>query len=131
MSLRLLADLVLLLHLAFILFAVFGALGALIWRRAPLVHLPVLAWGTYVEFSGGICPLTPFENALRRAAGQAGFSGSFVDHYLSPLVYPPALGTGAQLALGIALLAVNAALYGVVLWRGHSGGGGAAPHSQA
>lgn len=128
---RLLADLVLLLHLTFILFAVFGALGALVWRRAPLVHLPVLAWGVYIEFSSGICPLTPLENALRRAAGQAGFSGGFIDHYLSPVVYPPGLGSGAQVGLGIALLFVNAMLYGVVLWRRRSARRDAAPHSQA
>jgi hypothetical protein len=114
---RVLADLVLLLHLAFILFAVFGALGALVWRHTPLLHLPALAWGAHIELSSGICPLTPLENDLRRAAGEAGFSGGFIDHYLAPVVYPPGLGPGAQVALGIALLAINAALYGLVLWR--------------
>jgi hypothetical protein len=114
---RLLADLVLLAHLAFILFAVFGALAALAWRWAPVIHLPALAWGAWVELTHGVCPLTPLESSLRRAAGQDGLTGSFVDHYLSPIVYPPGLSDQAQLGLGAALLVVNAALYGLVAWR--------------
>jgi hypothetical protein len=114
---RLLADLVLLAHLAFILFAVFGALAALVWRWAPVFHLPALAWGAWVELTRGVCPLTPLESALRRAAGEDGLSGSFVDHYLSPIVYPAGLSEQAQVALGAALLVVNALLYGLVVWR--------------
>ncbi len=66
-----LADLVLVLHLAFIVFVVAGGLLALRWRWAPLVHLPAALWGVFIEVSGGVCPLTPIENALRRAAGIA------------------------------------------------------------
>jgi hypothetical protein len=114
---RLLADLVLLAHLAFILFAVFGALAALAWRWAPLVHLPALAWGAWIELTHGVCPLTPLEDSLRRAAGEAGLSGSFVDHYLAPIVYPPGISDQGQAALAAVLLVVNAVLYGLVAWR--------------
>jgi hypothetical protein len=113
---RLLADLVLILHLAFILFVVFGGLLALVWRWAPVLHVPALVWGVAIELSHGICPLTPLEDSLRRSAGQAGLSGSFVDHYLTPIVYPPGLSDAAQLWLGAGLLIFNALLYGVV-WR--------------
>ena len=75
MFLRLLADLVLVAHLGFIVFAALGGLLALRWRRAPLVHLPAVAWGAYIELTGRVCPLTPLENALRSAAGGAGSAG--------------------------------------------------------
>jgi len=114
----LLADLLLGLHVAFILFAIFGALFWLRFRWAPGIHLPALAWGVFIEWSGGLCPLTPLENALRRAAGEAGYSGSFVEHYLLPVVYPPGLDSDTQLVLGAGLLLSNAILYaGVWCWR--------------
>ncbi|WP_395403253.1 DUF2784 domain-containing protein [Pseudoduganella sp. UC29_106] len=86
---RFAADAVLLLHLAFILFATFGALLALHWRWAPLVHLPAAGWAMYVELAGQLCPLTTLENYLLQRAGDFGYSGSFIDHYLIPLLYPP------------------------------------------
>jgi hypothetical protein len=119
----LLADLVLLLHLAFICFALLGALAALLWRRAPLLHLPALAWGAAIEFTGGTCPLTPLESSLRRAAGGSGLQGGFIEHYLTPLVYPPGLSARVQVALGAGLLLVNLALYAWVLSRRRSNPG--------
>lgn len=113
----LLADLVLLLHLAFILFAMLGALAALRWRWAPALHLPALAWATAVQVTSGVCPLTPLENGLRRAAGEAGYGESFVGHYLLPVVYPPGLTSHVQLGLAVGLLLLNGLLYGVVLGR--------------
>lgn len=114
---RLAADLVLLLHLAFVAFALLGGLAALRWRRAPWIHLPVLAWGVAIEWIGWTCPLTPLENALRRAAGEAGYPGGFVEHYLLPLLYPGALTPTVRFVLGAVLLAVNVLVYGVVLLR--------------
>jgi hypothetical protein len=113
---RALADGVVLAHLAFIAF-VFGG-GLLVWLRpwVALVHLPALAWGIYVELTATICPLTPVENALRRAAGQAGYEGTFVDHYVVPIVYPPGLTPGAQALIGAALILLNAAVY-LLAWR--------------
>lgn len=114
---RLAADAVLLLHLGFIVFVLLGGLLALRWRRAPLLHLPAVAWGVYIELSGGLCPLTPLENRLRALAGQAGFDGGFIEHYLIPLIYPAGLTRDTQLVLaGVALFA-NLAAYGFVLWH--------------
>ena len=113
---RLLADGVLLLHLVFVLFVVAGGLLAFRWRWMPWLHLPALAWGGWIEFSGAICPLTPLENALRRAGGEAGYAGGFVEHYLLPVLYPAALTREIQWMLGMGLLLFNAAVY-AVLWR--------------
>lgn len=117
MPYRLAADAVLLLHLAFILFALFGALLAICWRWMPLLHLPAAAWGCFVELSGRICPLTPWENALRISAGQSGYAESFVEHYLLGLIYPAGLTHNIQLLLAGVLLAINLLLYGWLLWR--------------
>lgn len=113
----LLADLVLLLHLLFIVFAIFGALLTLRWRWAPLLHLPALAWGVAIALAGGICPLTPLENALRRSAGEEGYAGGFIEHYLLPIIYPSGLTSKVQVALGAGLLVLNVVLYVVVLQR--------------
>jgi hypothetical protein len=113
---RLLADAVLVLHLAFVAFALAGGLLAWRWRWMTWLHLPALAWAATVEFTGWICPLTPLENILRAAGGQAGYSGGFIDHYLLPLLYPAALTPGLQVLLGAGLLVFNAAVY-LLLWR--------------
>jgi hypothetical protein len=111
-----LADLVLVLHLAFILFVAVGGLLALRWPRSALVHLPAAAWGVLIELRGWICPLTPLENTLRRAAGQAGYEGGFIEHYLLPVVYPSGLTRNAQLLLAAIVVLLNAGIYGLV-WR--------------
>jgi hypothetical protein len=112
MSAALAADAVLLLHLLFIVFAVFGA--ALLWRwpRVVWLHVPAMLWGAYVEFSGELCPLTPLENRLRRAAGEQGYGGGFVEHYLLPLIYPEALTRDVQTLLGAGIVLINVLLYG-------------------
>ncbi|MGF1546668.1 MAG: DUF2784 domain-containing protein [Thiotrichales bacterium] len=114
---RLLADGVLVLHLAFIVFAVLGALAVLRWPRLIWLHLPAVAWGAWIEFSGGICPLTPLENHFRNLAGLAGYDGGFIEHYLLPLIYPHELTRAMQWLFGAIVLTVNAALYGVWWWR--------------
>jgi hypothetical protein len=117
MTLRLLSDVVLVAHLCFIVLAAIGGLLALRWRWAPLAQLPAVAWGAYIELTGGVCPLTPLENALRRAAGDMGYSGGFIEHYLAPVIYPAALSAGAQLRLAVGLVLLNVAVYAFVLWR--------------
>src|SRR5687767_12084207 len=112
---RSLADLVLLLHLAFIVFVLFGGLLAFRWRLAPAVHLPAAAWGAAVEYFGWGCPLTPLENALRRAGGGTGYSVSFVERYVVQLVYPAALSPSLQLVLGTIVVVVNVVVYVFVL----------------
>jgi hypothetical protein len=114
---RLAADAVLLLHLAFVLFVVLGGFLVLRWRKLAWAHLPAVAWGALVESSGWICPLTPLENALRRAAGGAAYAGDFVEHYIVALLYPDSLTRDAQVALGIAVVLLNAMFYGAVLRR--------------
>ncbi len=116
MPYRLLADAVLLAHAGFVAFVVLGGLLVLRWPRLAWVHLPVVAWGAGIEFTGGICPLTPLENSLRAAAHQQGYPDGFVEHYVFGLLYPDGLTHGAQLALGVLVLAVNAAVYAVA-WR--------------
>lgn len=107
----LLADAVLLLHLAFILFVVFG--GFLLRRHPRLLplHLPAAIWGALVEFADWTCPLTPLENLLRRLAGEAGYADGFIAHYLVPIIYPPGLTPEIQWALGLGVLVINAVAY--------------------
>ncbi|MNF66488.1 hypothetical protein D3C85_911830 [compost metagenome] len=117
MTYRIAADAVLLLHLAFILFAVVGGLLVLQWPRLALLHLPAVVWGAAVEFLHLICPLTPLENHLRLAAGEQGYSGGFIEHYLVPLIYPAGLTPGIQLWLGTLVLLLNLVPYGLLLNR--------------
>jgi len=115
MSYRLLADLVLVVHAAFVVFVVLGGLAVLRWPRLAWIHLPAAIWGAGIEFAGGICPLTPLENHWRRLAGEQGYPGGFVEHYLMAALYPEGLTRDLQIGLGLAVLAVNAAIY-VRVW---------------
>lgn len=108
---RSLADLVLVVHLGFILFVVLGGLLVLRHPRLAWLHLPAAAWGAAIEFFGWICPLTPLENHFRRLGGQAGYAGDFIDHYLTAIIYPEGLTRGVQVGLGILVVVVNLALY--------------------
>lgn len=112
---RIIADSVLLLHLGFILFVMLGGLLVLRWRRLMLLHVPAIAWATFVELSGAICPLTSIENALRVAAGRSGYTGDFVEHYLLRLIYPDGLTRETQLLLAAAVIVVNVVIYGALL----------------
>ena len=104
-------------HFAFILFVMFGGLFALCWRRAPWLHIPCFLWGSWIELSGGICPLTPLEQRLRRAAGDSTYAGSFIEHYILPVMYPPGLTRGVQLTLAVGLVLLNVAIYTWVIRR--------------
>lgn len=117
MAYGLLANLVLLLHLAFLLFVVLGGLLVFRWPRVAWVHVPCALWGMLTEFAGIVCPLTPLENVLRHRAGEAGYSGDFIAHYITAALYPAGLSRGVQLALGAFALAVNMVIYGRVLAR--------------
>lgn len=114
----LLADGLLVLHALFVLFAATGAGLLFRWPRLAWLHLPAALWGTWIELSGGICPLTPLENHFRLAAGQAGYRGDFLAHYLHALLYPAGLSGDGQWWLGILLALVNVALYALA-WRHH------------
>lgn len=110
-----LADLVLLLHGAFVLFVVSGALLVLRWGWVAWLHVPSVLWGAWIEFTGGICPLTPLENDLRRRAGEVGYEGGFIEQYVTAALYPDGLTREVQIALGVGVVVVNLAAYAWVL----------------
>jgi hypothetical protein len=125
MPYRLLADAVLLAHAAFVVFVMLGGLLVLRSPRVAWIHLPVAAWGAGIEFAGAICPLTPLENHWRSLAGAQGYAGGFVEHYVFALLYPDGLTRNVQVALGLLVLAVNAAVYALAWrrWRRRTGPG--------
>jgi hypothetical protein len=112
-----LADLIVILHLAFVLFVVFG--GLLVARRPGVawLHLPAAIWGAWIEFAGWVCPLTPLENWLRQQEGGTVYTTSFVEHYLVPVLYPAALSRDVQWLLGALVVAMNLAIYIVIVRR--------------
>jgi hypothetical protein len=110
-----LATLVVVAHFAFILIVMFGGLLALRWTWATWVHLPCFVWGAWIEISGGICPLTPLENDLRRAAGDSPYMGTFIEHYILPVMYPTGLTRSVQIFLAVGLVALNVAIYAWVI----------------
>jgi hypothetical protein len=112
-----LADLVLVVHLAFVLFVVLGGMLVLRWPSIGWLHLPAAIWGVLIEYTGWICPLTPLENSFRMRGGEAGYSGGFIEHYIQPLLYPAALTRSTQIALGSIVLILNLAAYGVAISR--------------
>lgn len=115
MGYSLLADGVVVVHGLFVLFVVLGGLAVLRWRRMAWLHVPAAVWGALIELSGWVCPLTHLEVWLRRRTGGVGYEGGFIEHYLVPLVYPPGLTRGWQIALGLLAVALNLAVYGVIL----------------
>ena len=117
MGYRLAADAVLIVHLAFIVFVALGGFAVLRWPRLAFAHLPAVAWGAALELNGWLCPLTPLENALRRAAGESGYAGGFIEHYLIALIYPSGLTPTIQLWLGLGVLAINLPIYAYLLLR--------------
>jgi hypothetical protein len=114
-----LADLAVLLHALFILFVVGGGFLVLRWPRLAWLQLPAALWGGVVELTSGLCPLTDLELYWRRLGGESGYSGSFIEHYLEPLIYPAGLTVRLQIAMGVGVLLLNGAIY-LTLWRRRS-----------
>ena len=114
---RALADAVLVVHFAFVLFVVLG--GLLVLRRPKLawLHVPAALWASLIEFAGWICPLTPLEQYWRRRAGEVAYRGDFVSHYITLWLYPEGLTRTTQIVLGIGVLVLNLALYARLLRR--------------
>jgi hypothetical protein len=117
MEYRILADMVVGVHALFVAFVVVGGLLALRWPWIVYLHLPAAVWGALIEFQGWVCPLTPLEKSLRTAAGDSGYEGGFIEHYLLPVLYPAGLTRGVQLALGTAVVVVNLGIYALLLRR--------------
>jgi Protein of Unknown function (DUF2784) len=114
---RVLADLVLLVHLAFIVFVVLGGFLALRWPRLAWLHIPAAIWGAYIEFFDKVCPLTPLENHFRRLGGQAGYEGGFIEHYVTAIIYPDGLTRPVQIVLGVAVVVTNVVAYSILARR--------------
>lgn len=113
-----LADLAVLTHVMFVLFAVFGGLAVLRWPRLAWLQLPAALWGGIIELKGWICPLTYLENRFRRMSGADGYSGSFIEQYLEPLLYPLGLTPRSQLVMGLGVLGINMLVYLVLIRKG-------------
>jgi len=112
-----LADVLVIVHLFFIIFALFGGL-LLIWRASLFsVHLPAAVWAALISFKGWICPLTPLENQLRSVAGTQGYTGGFISHYLTPVIYPVGLTLNMQIVLGVFVVVINIAIYCFVYYK--------------
>jgi uncharacterized protein DUF2784 len=111
------ADAVVIFHFCFVGFVITGGLLVLRWRRVMWAHLPAVAWGVFIEFSHGLCPLTPLENHLRELGGASAYQGGFVDHYIMPVLYPEGLTARMQVMLGTLILVVNVTCYGFILYR--------------
>lgn len=118
---RVAADAVLLVHLSFVLFVVLGGFVVLRHKRVVWIHLPAAAWGIGIEVAGGICPLTTIENWLRRSAGDSGYPGGFVEHYIVPVIYPAALSRATQFWLAGIALAINILIYSYIFYRRRHG----------
>ena len=123
MPFQLLADFVVVIHFAFVLFSVLGALLVIRWRRMIYLHLPAAVWAAWIEFSGRICPLTPLENWLRFKGGGGGYSGDFVGHYLLSILYPAGLNRNVQFVLGGIVVGLNVIIYGYILFARKRRGG--------
>jgi hypothetical protein len=127
MGYRLLTDLTVCIHFAFLLFVVFGGLFVRRYRWLLAPHLLAAGWAVYVEAMPGLrCPLTALENALAVRAGAAGYSGTFIQHYLVPIIYPDGLTPLAQRALAVAVVLINAAVYA---WPRRSGARTTSPNN--
>ncbi len=123
MPYHLLADLVVIIHLTFVLFSVAGALLVIGWRKILYIHLPAAVWAAWIEFSGRICPLTPLENWLRIKGGDTGYGGDFVGHYILSILYPSGLTREVQFILGGVVVGVNIIIYGYILFPRKGRGG--------
>lgn len=117
---RLVADIIVVVHLAFVAFVVAGGLLVLRRPRLAWLHLPAVAWGAYAELTAMVCPLTPLENHFRHRAGTGGgggggYVGGFVEHYVMPVLYPAGLTPEHQVWLGVLVVGLNAVVYGALL----------------
>ena len=119
---RWLADVTVVVHGAFVLFVMVGAFLALRWRWLVWLHVPAAIWGVLIEYAGWICPLTPLENALRARAGESGYTGDFIGHYVLHALYPQGLTRTTQWVLGSIALGVNIAAYTILIRQSRSRG---------
>ena len=121
MAYRFLADTIVFLHFCFVLFVLSGGIMVVRWKWMALLHVPAALWGMIVELSGWRCPLTPLENALRKAGGGVKYEGGFVEHYIMPILYPAGLTRDFQITLGLLIAVITIIAYTIAFSRrGHS-----------
>ncbi|MBG7609796.1 MAG: DUF2784 domain-containing protein [Anaerolineae bacterium] len=111
------ADLLVLIHLAFIVFVIAGSVAVLRWPWLMLLHIPAVIWGAVVMINGWLCPLYPWENSLRHLAGQEGYSGGFIEYYIIPLIYPMEMTRNTQVLAGVIVVVINLCLYCFVIYQ--------------
>jgi hypothetical protein len=112
-----LADIVMVIHFAFVLFVLFGALLALRWPIVKWVHIPSVVWSIWIQFTGGFCPLTPLEIWLREKSGEGGYDTGFIEYYIGALIYPGEIPPMAHAILGVFLLLMNLVIYAYIYRR--------------
>ena len=109
------ADIILIIHFLFILFVIFGALLFFVAKKIVFTHIPAIIWGSYIELTHSICPLTYLENWFLHKANLTEYSEGFIQNYLIPIVYPANLTNDLQIYLGITLIIVNIIIYGFII----------------
>ena len=117
MHYRLWADMVVLLHVSFVVFVVLGGVLTLRWPRLAWVHLPAALWGVMIELGGWVCPLTSIESHFRQLGGGSAYGETFIEHYLEPVLYPLGLTRHAQFVFGLTALFINLAVYARLWYR--------------
>jgi hypothetical protein len=118
---RLLSDFIVIAHFLYILFVITGALIALRWKKIIWLHIPAVIWGATVEYTGWICPLTPWETRFRMLAGEEVYHGDFIGNYILPVIYPEEVTRNIQIVLGTIVIIVNIMLYGIIINRSVKG----------
>ena len=121
MGYRLAADTMMIAHLLYIVFVIVGGFIAFRARWILWLHVPAVAWAIYVQYIGRVCPLTTWEKGLRALAGEAGYAGGFIEHYLVPIIYPPDMPVAMHIVLGTAVILINAVVYATLIARARGG----------
>ena len=111
------ADIILIIHFLFILFVIFGALLFFVAKKIVFIHIPAIIWGSYIELTHSICPLTYLENWFLHKANLTTYSEGFIQNYLVPIVYPMNLTKDLQIFLGISLIVINIVIYAFIFGK--------------
>ncbi len=111
------ADIILIIHFLFIIFVIFGAFLFFVAKKIVFIHIPAIIWGSYIELTHSICPLTYLENWLLQKANLTTYSEGFIQYYLVPIVYPTNLTKDIQIYLGIGLIVINIVIYAFIFGK--------------